>query len=382
MKRSEIDALVRAHRGRAHPVAFFHVLRQASLDEDDHAFLCEHSHMLTVHDLFAWRARCSPGFTGAAIRRLAALAIQEPSRFDHEVLRTRLELEEEEWIELCALLRGKVPEHVFERLLARRELGEGPRDPLTAEPSPDEQRDFVERLAEALDDPGLPLPPREPAISAEEVPEAILERARLAFSVEEQATLLRWLSRRGFARRPLFEVALGSVRAGSAHPMLVGWLASQLITRSAWEGYGVDIFLAFLDTGAFAELEELLAQAWSQASEAPLLAGRDEPAGPGKLLASVHAAFASALLQMTREGLAAGDPGKALVALSALACLEPPSRMSRSIHDLLREPAVTGEVRILALLNARLVKHAGVQGASFTGVIAALQALADARLEG
>ena len=42
MRKVEIDALVRAHRGRARPVAFFHVLRQPALEPDDHAFLVEH----------------------------------------------------------------------------------------------------------------------------------------------------------------------------------------------------------------------------------------------------------------------------------------------------------------------------------------------------
>ena len=42
MRKAEILALVRAHRGRARPVAFFHVLRQPALEPDDHAFLSEH----------------------------------------------------------------------------------------------------------------------------------------------------------------------------------------------------------------------------------------------------------------------------------------------------------------------------------------------------
>ena len=79
MRKVEIDALVRAHRGRARPVAFFHVLRQPALEPDDHAFLAEHMDELGATDLLRWKARCEKGFTGAVIRRLAAIAIADPA---------------------------------------------------------------------------------------------------------------------------------------------------------------------------------------------------------------------------------------------------------------------------------------------------------------
>jgi hypothetical protein len=100
------------------------------------------------------------------------------------------------------------------------------------------------------------------------------------------------------------------------------------------------------------------------------------------LLIALHAAFAAALLQATREGVAAGDTGRALTTLSALACLDPPPRLSRAIHDLSRLEGQSSELRVLVELNGRLVKHAGARGASFEGVIAALQSLADARAAG
>ncbi|MFT3770282.1 MAG: hypothetical protein QM820_33055 [Minicystis sp.] len=390
MRRIEIDALVRAHRGRAHPVAFFHVLRQTSLDEDDQIFLGEHADVLTVHDLLAWRSRCAPGFTGAVIRRLAQIAVDDPGRFDHEILRApRVSLAEEEWIEIASLVRGKVPDDLDARLTARvkepstREpeaaratstpRNTGLIEPVVAEADP---VDFSALLAEALDDPGTPVEPPAPPVSAEEAPEAILERARQAFSAEERAVLLDWLSRHGFARRPLIETALGAVRAGSIDPMLISWLAGQLGTRSAWEAHGVDLFLAFTDPGAFAELEDLLAQTWSHATRG----SQDDGAGSRRLLDAMHATFGAALIQSAREGLAAADEARALTALSALACLDPPPRLSRSIHDLLRAEHVTREVQALIELNVRLVKHAGTRDASFAGVIAAVQGMADARL--
>ncbi len=65
---------------------------------------------------------------------------------------------------------------------------------------------------------------------------------------------------------------------------------------------------------------------------------------------------------------------------SALACLDPPSRFSRSIHDLKRAVDTEGDALTLIELNARLVKHARAREATFESVIAALQGLADARL--
>src|SRR5690606_20030551 len=85
VRQVEIDALLRAHRGRARPVAFFHVLRQPALQPDDHAFLTDHIAELGATDLLRWRARCEPGHTGVVIRRLAELAIEDPASFEHEV---------------------------------------------------------------------------------------------------------------------------------------------------------------------------------------------------------------------------------------------------------------------------------------------------------
>src|SRR5690242_10117652 len=101
MRRAELDALMRAHRGRARPVAFFHVLRQPALEPDDHAFLTEHIEELGSTDLLRWRARCEKGFTAVVIRRLAAMAIADPVSFKHDVLSVpHLELDPEEWTEL------------------------------------------------------------------------------------------------------------------------------------------------------------------------------------------------------------------------------------------------------------------------------------------
>ena len=65
-------------------------------------------------------------------------------------------------------------------------------------------------------------------------------------------------------------------------------------------------------------------------------------------------------------------------ALSALACLDPPSRVSRAVHDLRRVPGASAAIVALLAVNERLVKHSDARDASLEGVIAALHALADA----
>lgn len=377
MNRNEIDALVRAHRGRAHPVAFFHVLRQHALSKDDQAFLFEHAKVLTIHDLLTWRSRCDEGFTGAVIRRLAEIAADDPQRFDHEVLRApRVSLAREEWIEIGDLVRGKVPDAVASRL-AERGRGERLKEPSPAALAPQEEGDFIALLAGALNEGASAPPLPAPAIPAEEAEETIVERARMAWSSEERAMLLDWLARRGHPRKTLFDVALTAVRAGSIDPTLIAWMAGQLGTRAAWEAHGIDVFLAFIDRGAFAELEDMLAQTWSLASRPEPDKG---PSGARRLLEAMHAGFAAALVQATREALSANDTDKACAVLSALACLDPPSRLSRSIHDLKRAVDTEGDALTLIELNARLVKHARAREATFESVIAALQGLADARL--
>jgi hypothetical protein len=81
---------------------------------------------------------------------------------------------------------------------------------------------------------------------------------------------------------------------------------------------------------------------------------------------------------MTQEALAAGDEPRAMAALSALACLDPPSRISRAVHALRRAPGATAEVAALIAVNERLVKHSDARDASLEGVVAALHAIADA----
>jgi hypothetical protein len=120
MKRIEIDAFVRAHRGRARPVASLHILRQCAIEPDDQVFLCEHARELAIPDLLVWKTRCAPGFTGSVIRELARIAMEEPLVFEHEVLNApHFTLAEEEWIELADLTRGKVSSTLFERILVR-----------------------------------------------------------------------------------------------------------------------------------------------------------------------------------------------------------------------------------------------------------------------
>ncbi len=381
MKRTEIDALVRAHRGRARPVAFLHLLRQSALEEDDLAFLREHARELAVPDLLAWRARCAAGFTGAVIRELARIAVEEPSCFEHELLNAPgFSLADEEWIELAELVRAKVPASLYERILARGDRSSSPPtlESTRNEATRNEREDLASFLdtafaeLEPIDEARPPAPDDKGPLSADMAPELILERAQNAFSPDERITLLEWLSKKGMARRPLMEIALLAVRAGELGARQRSWLAEQMSSRAAWEAHGVDLFLAFLDREAFSELSELAALVWSNARQAPAQRG---------LLEAMQAALAAALLSQTRESIAVGEHARSLAALSAFACLDPPSRLSRAIRDLLNMPGVEGDVRVLLELNARFVKHGKARDASFEGVVAAIHSFADARAE-
>lgn len=370
MKKAEIDALVRAHRGRARPVAFLHVLRQPTLEEDDHVFLREHDRELTVVDLLRWRARCAPGFTAAPIRALAHVALEEPAQFEHELLDAPgFSLADEEWIELADLLRGKIPAALLQRVTDR---GQGRPLPAMEAPPPLEADPFAGLFTDIeAGSPPAPAPP----VDATLAPEAVLERARNAFSADERAALLVWLASRDVPRTTLLPIACSAVRAGELSRELCAFIAASLGSRAAWEAHGLDCFLAFLDRGALAELSDLCADAYSRARGKE---GASEGSAARGLLSAMHAAFAGGLVATAHEALAAEQHPRALLSLAALTCLDPPSRLSRAVHDLRRIAGSDGDVRELVELNVRLIKHGRGREASFEGLVAAIHTLADA----
>jgi hypothetical protein len=393
MRRSEIDALVRAHGNRARTVAFLHILRQPKLEADDHAFLSEHIDELGSSDLLRWWARCEAGFTALVIRQIALLATADPSRFTHEILDApRLEFDMEEWVELADLLRGKVAEPVWRRILAR-----GRRAAVPAQPAPavevvdlssflglddDEEGSSAPvggapvELAPPWDEDWSPIVDRLP----DSLGDAILEKARRTPRGDERATLLEWHERRGAPRKLLLEVCVESLESGEITPALVAFLARQLATRSAWEKHGSSIVVALIARRAWAELHDLATLSWSEASRARPPADGEQGAkdAPRGFLEAVELAFALALLRVTRESLEREDRPRAMAALSALACLDPPSRISRSLHDLRRAPGASGDILDLLAVNERLVKHSDARDASLEGVVAAIHALTDA----
>lgn len=417
MRKAEIDALVRAHRGRARPVAFFHVLRQPVLGPDDHAFLMEHVDELGASDLLRWRARCEPGFTAEVVRQLARLATSDPVHFQHEVLDVpRLELDEHEWRELADLLRGKVPAALHERIVARggqrpsREHAgavftpgvldvpgfslddaDGPASPPVRSPSlrPLDELSTREIVAArragdiAIDDASLAVLALERARSSAEdwsfaaldfpdaLEDAVLEKARATPRGEERANLLGWLEARGVPRSALLPIALAPARAGQVSYPVLSWLARQLSTRAAWDKYGLETLSVLMAQRAFPEIGELVTVAWSEAGR-----GGAEP--PRGLLEAIQVAFALALIGMTREALASQNERFAMAALSALACLDPPSRVSRAVYELKRAESASRDVADLIAVNERLVKHSDARDASLEGVVAALHAIADA----
>lgn len=414
MRKAEIDALVLAHRGRARPVAFFHVLRQPALEPDDHAFLLEHADDLGASDLLRWRARCEEGFTAPVIRQLARRAMDDPRSFQHEVLDLpRIELHEHEWIELADLVRGRVPTAVLELILARG--GDRPVRPLPQsfftprtldhtyltldDGDGDAAGEAIRRLgidalpirdilaalragSVALDDAALLALALARAHGADEdwsaatpdlpavLKEAVLVKARSTPRSAERANLLGWLEMQEVPRAVLLPIALESMQEGPVSYGLVAWLARQLATRAAWDKHGLLTLSALMAQRAFPEIGELTTVVWSEASR-----GKDE--APRGLLEAIQGAFALTLIAMIQAAIERGDEARALAALSALACLDPPSRISRAVHDLRRNVGVSAEVAELIGVNERLVKHSDARDASLEGVIAALHAIAD-----
>src|SRR5262249_14780472 len=138
---------------------------------------------------------------------------------------------------------------------------------------------------------------------------------------------------------------------------LVMWLTRQLGTRAAWDKHGLAVSAALLGQRAFSEVGEIVTIVWSQA-------GRSGEDPPRALLEAMTTAFALALLGLCREALARGDDAGAMAALSALACLDPASRVSRAVHDLRKVPGLGAEVAALLAVNERLVKHSDARDAS------------------
>ena len=200
----------------------------------------------------------------------------------------------------------------------------------------------------------------------------MLEKARTSERGEERANLLGWLEARGVPRASLLPIALDPAQLGQVSYPIVCWLTRQLSTRAAWEKHGL---VAALRADGSARV-----RGDRRARHRRLERGRPRrrrstarPARghPGGLRARACAALA-------RGALAGGEAPHAAAALSALACLDPPSRVSRAVHDLRRAPGATAPIVALLAVNERLVKHSDARDASLEGVIAALHAIADA----
>jgi hypothetical protein len=367
-------------------VASLHILRQASLDPDDQAFLLQHAGHLSSLDLLRWWSRCERGRTGAVLGAIAQAAVDDPGRFKHEILGApRLDMDDDEWTELRDLLRGKVPEDVW-RLLERGRRGdERPADaaPLAAEAAlrPASDASTTEGLEDLLDglDDGVPMAEAVAAGGAAPPPEPrydeVLERARATSSHEERATLLGWLEEHGAPRKALMELTLQTLRSPGAPQSVLdwmarSWLARQLATRAAWERHGEDVLRALFERRAWTEMSDFIALAWTEAARA------DE--APRGYLGAVQLAFGSVLVGAVRIAIEEGREADAMAALSALLCLDPPSRLSASLHALRKLPGLGGEALELCALNERLVKHGRGRDASLEDVIAAVHALADA----
>jgi len=410
MRTAEIEALLQAHGGRVRPVAFFHILRQPKLEPDDHAFLLAHVADLGPADLLRWRSRCDAAARADVIRVLAEKAMREPTAFEHEVLGApRLDLDDADWTLLAGLLEGKVPARVHALVLAHggerlvhkaagpyftpsraesRELepsdmpaidfGTAPWDAFTTR----EIFDGMRKGQIEVDERTLAGIVYERAKSTGEdwsslvcefpagLTDAVVEKARRAKRGNERANLLAWLEANGVARSALLSLALER-NGGDASLALMSWIAKQLGSRASWEKHGTDVVHRLLREGCFADLADLATLAYSEASSA----GEEPPRG---LVEAIQAGFALAFIQTAKEALVAKDTPRAMAVLSALACLDPPSRVSSAVHELTRLPDAPREVLELLAVNQRLVKHSAAADASLEGIIAAVHVVVDA----
>lgn len=414
MHEKHLRALMHAHQGRAGVVASLHVLRQPRLEPDDHAFLLANVGELGPSDLLRWRSRSEPGLTMVVIREMARQATHDPVSFRHEILDApKLDLEDDEWRELADLLRGRIPDPIFALLLERG--GARPKrpppdrlftpgviaaesavlddsdvdggDPVDYEAArklplaellakrrrgllPLEDGDFqaicLERAHDDVEDWSA-LTPDIPG----QLKDAVLEKAIRTPRADERANLLTWLMKHDYPRKAMLGVALAPLPGGSGDFGfgLIDWLARRMSTRSAWDDAGTLVFDAFLSRGAFGELAELLALAVSEAQRA----GGD-PAR--KYVQAIQVALATTLVTRARRAIVERDDAAAMRALSALACLDPPSRVSRAVHEL-RRLDVGPELDELIAVNERMIKHGTASEASLEGLVAAVHALAD-----
>ncbi len=410
MRKAEIDALLSAHAGRARPVAFLHVLRQPRLEEDDHAFLLEHASELGPADLLRWRSRCEGPASAQVIRVLAVRAEASPASFEHEVLGSpRLDLSDDDWTLLASLVEGRVPERILDLV---RDRG-GARAAMVLPPIDASPRRIESAEIKSEEVPSLELhgPPWD-ALTTRELfdhmraghlsigegelatlvmarataggedwsslvydfpaglQDAVVEKTRRTARGNERANLLAWLEGNGASRGALLDLALDRA-PGMASLALMSWINKQLSSRAAWEKHGPDVVHRLLAQQSFADLADLATLAHSEAN-------RDAAPPPRGLLEAVQAAFALAFIRAAKEAVAAGAPKRALAVLSALACLDPPSRVSAAVHELNKLPSLPGDVSEMLAVNERLVKHGGATEASLEGLIAAVHVLVDA----
>lgn len=414
MHKYDIEALVRAHRGRARPVAFLHVLRQPKLDPDDHAFLLEHVNELGFADMLRWRSRCEPGFSGVVIRELARMAEADPVAFRHEVLDApRLDLLEDEWRELADRLHNKIPDAIHAIVVERG----GPRperpppeklfspvvvkgeslflrdDDIAPEVTIGLEAARELAMAELLaarrtqrldvDDAGFAELALERARTGEEdwtsltpalelvLVEAVAERAKRTRNADERANLLVWLERAELPRATLFAISLSPLD-GPMSMGLVAWIARHLSNRAAWEKHGLELCRVLLERGAYGEIAEVVTLVCGDPFR------RDDADRMRGVLEVIQYSLGAALVREAREGIVRRDEPRAMGPLSALVCLDPPSRLSRAVRELKSLDAPSQEIADLIAVNERMIRYSDARGATLEGVIAACHALADA----
>jgi len=382
MRKAEIDALLRAHKGRARPVAFFHVLRQPTLEADDHAFLRQHVGELGATDLLRWRARCDKESTSTILGQFVLMAQSSPAMFRQEVLDAPgLAFDDSEWDQLIELTKNGVPDDLRRRIVARGlELDDEPaasalQNPLFEAPAEGEGMVDLGSFFDDLDDGEGSFPALdEPAAGAL----GDLGEGHGGAAVRTEEDKLEELAQLGVSRTALLETALHDMRLDPIR--ITGFLARQLTTPAAWSKFGSEIVGPLVAQRAFTELSELFTQAYSHAKDAPAGKKPISEERAQKLIDAMHGALSRALAFEATAALSAGDAQRALALLSGVVCLVPSTRLVRDLRALSRAEGAGEEIAHLTTLSDRRVKQRSARPASLEDLISAIHALADANM--
>jgi len=375
VKKADIDALLHAHRRNARAVAFLHVLRQASLDPDDHAFLEQHAAELASADLLRWRARTPPTGRPPILVAMAQMAADKPVEFEHEVLNAPgLSFDDREWATLADLCAGKVPAHLFARI-ERKDAGAPA--PAALFPPPDASfgegdggslfggESLGDALGLDLDDDATDGPLFADPFVGLSVEEGLDKVMLSTVSGDERAMLLDWLEGKGVAREEVLDAALCALQKGPFPSAVAMWLARKLDTPEAWQKLGRPLFSVLIRRREFGDMQSILAEDRGEA-----------------ITEAERAVLGETLLELARGALRKNtqDLSMAAAMLAALSTIDVTPELRRRFGPLKQAVNRAGGAPPLVALVDLCVHFArsGPRGSALESMVSAVHVLADA----